>query len=178
MKSLAEVKRSLKPGQQFYCVNQLHPEVSGWRTVRKVQTTNLSYECLGRDGSLHIGWTDWPKRDRVRIAGDRMEFLNEDGSVAFTYLFGIVNRIQDGLDVTLEFRSYERGDTRARDAFLGALYRTVKRTGGSNLPGYSKVVGGGAIGVHFNEVTFYGRASRYVEHDNLVQLLDKQGVAA
>jgi hypothetical protein len=84
MRTLADVKRRCVVGVTFRCEHFRAPASSGLRTIRKVQQNAIAYE---RPGSELWGWTYWPKASNVRVEGETVTFLTEDGQPAFRYFF-------------------------------------------------------------------------------------------
>ena len=85
MKTMADVRRLVKPGLVFQCVNYIHPEVSGRRTVVRAQVKSFSYEVDAADKK--IGWIEYPKAGEYRIDGNELIFLYA-GEPAFRFIFG------------------------------------------------------------------------------------------
>ena len=85
MKSLAEAKRQLTEGTQFFCEHFERPHVSGKRTILKAQTNAIKYTFHDDKGNDTVGWTHWPKTDQLRIEGATILFLNPNGTPKFQY---------------------------------------------------------------------------------------------
>ncbi|RKR88296.1 hypothetical protein BDK92_2607 [Micromonospora pisi] len=93
MNTLADFKRAAVPGSRWMCINRIHPQVSGIRTVTGGKT-RLRYTGTKADGStIDNGGMDFPKASECRITGNAVNVLEEAGSdlVAFTW-----NRLPDG----------------------------------------------------------------------------------
>jgi hypothetical protein len=88
--SLAALKRHLRPGVRFRCINAAHPEVSGSRTATKAQGNGFRFDAKFDDGrEIHNGFTEYPKAHLLAFNGDRVGFLDAPGGrPVFTYIFG------------------------------------------------------------------------------------------
>jgi hypothetical protein len=113
--SLAAFKRRIKTGQRVSVTNNVHPHLSGERTVEKVQTKKLA--TRSQDG---VWWTDWPKALAVRIEGDTLHFLDADREkVAYSYTFHFEEHQAEpeapaDSDAPAEHEKPEPGDGRTR----------------------------------------------------------------
>lgn len=84
-KSFADFKRSIKVGMRFQATNHLYPSLSGERVISRVQGNALACWYTKPDGTRAETWCPYPKAAMVRVEGERVTFLDVDGSPAFTY---------------------------------------------------------------------------------------------
>jgi hypothetical protein len=88
MQTIADFRRSATAGSRWMCLNRLHPEASGLRTVTGGSTvlTFTGQQC-GDLSTFTDGRLDIPKPAEVRIDGDSVHALYEPGSdrVAWTW---------------------------------------------------------------------------------------------
>lgn len=88
MRTFADFKRAAVAGSVWTVVNNLHPAMSGRRTVTKLQGNGLFCDAIKADGTeVKRGWLPFPKAAAVRVEGNSVHFLMEPGSdkVAFTW---------------------------------------------------------------------------------------------
>jgi len=88
MKTLADVKRKMKVGLVFRCEHHPRPEISGPREVVKVQQNAIAY-LFEKPGMTERqkGWIYWGKASQVKVHGESITFLDEQGNQHFTYHF-------------------------------------------------------------------------------------------
>ena len=82
--SLAAFRRRVAVGQRVTVVNNLHPRLSGERTVDQVQIRRPATRA--EDG---VWWADWPKVPLARVEGNALHFLSDADPrrVIFSYTF-------------------------------------------------------------------------------------------
>lgn len=85
MPSYAAFRRSFKVGTVFHCDHHERPEITGERTVTKVQTNAIAYPFEQRSGTMGTGWTHWPSAKQVRMNEDGSCTFLRNGEPAFTY---------------------------------------------------------------------------------------------
>lgn len=133
---LAAFKRSVRYGQRVTVVNNLHPHLSGERTVAKVQTRNLATRA--EDGTLW--WTDWPKASLARIEGNTLHFLhdNDPDRVTFSYTFHVSDEKPQPAEMPAA--TEDAAETPAKPEQLLVAYRVSWEHTGKNLPGSTATV--------------------------------------
>jgi hypothetical protein len=84
--SLAAFKRRIKPGQHVSVVNNLHPKLTGERTVHQVQSRGLKTMA---EGATEPYETRWPAKDEWRIDGDTLHYVDpaNPDKINFSYTF-------------------------------------------------------------------------------------------
>ncbi|WP_434598163.1 hypothetical protein [Streptomyces sp. A5-4] len=71
--SLAAIKRRIREGQRVTVVNNMHPVLSGERTVHAVQTKGLRTMPEGEGTPWFVAW---PRKGEWRVEGDTLHFVD------------------------------------------------------------------------------------------------------
>lgn len=82
MKTLADFKRKIKPGQQWDAFNHLDNRSLGIRKVKTVQTNSFSFET-----SKGESWCEFPKAKDFNIVDENTVQIIEDGILILTYKY-------------------------------------------------------------------------------------------
>jgi hypothetical protein len=81
MQTIADFRQAATAGSRWMCLNRLHPEASGLRTVTGGSTAlTFTGQRCGDLSTFTDGRLDIPKPTEVRIDGDRLHALYEPGS--------------------------------------------------------------------------------------------------
>lgn len=83
MRTLADVKRAIRPGVVLEIDNRLHPHLNRQTTVVKAQTKDFSTELseeirAATDTTSKVSWTTYPKAADVVADGDSFSFLHPE----------------------------------------------------------------------------------------------------
>ena len=88
IKTLAALRRTVRVGMTIECVHHTRPEVSGPRTIKRVQTNAIVMRYTKPDGTEAETWGRWDSAKDLRFNGDdTVTFLDRSGLPVFTYRF-------------------------------------------------------------------------------------------
>ncbi|WNI17683.1 hypothetical protein [Actinacidiphila sp. ITFR-21] len=84
--SLSAFRRRIKVGQRVTVVNNLHPRLSGERTVHAVQTRGIKTTA---EGATDPWFARWPSKGEWRIEGDTLHYVSpkDPDKIDFSYTF-------------------------------------------------------------------------------------------
>lgn len=88
LRTLADLKRFVRVGMVIDCEHLTRPEVSGRRTITKVQTNAIVMSYTKPDGTPGETWGRWDSAKHVQFHGDNsVTFLDRSGLPVFAYRF-------------------------------------------------------------------------------------------